>query len=206
MKMGNNMPIKVLGIAGSPRRRGNTETLLDRFLAGAEVAGAEVEKIVVSRLDIAGCIACNGCWDDGLCIVQDDFQDVYDKLVAADVIALASPLFFWNVTAQVKALIDRGQCQWARKFVVKKPLAPTPAGHARRRGVFICVGGDVEPDFGGAAKTVKDFFSVHETDYWEELFCIHVDAKGEIQEHPTALQDAFELGRRAVEEAWEREK
>jgi multimeric flavodoxin WrbA len=192
----------VLGIAGSPRRKGNTEMLLDRFLAGAEAAGAEVEKIVAARLDIAGCIACDGCWDDGLCVVQDDFQSVYKQLVAADVIALAAPLYFWSLPAQVKPLIDRSQCQWARKFVVKKPLAPTSAGHARRRGVFICVGGDAEPDFSGAVQTVKGFFSVHEADYWGELFYVNVDAKGEILEHPTALQDAFELGRRAV---WESE-
>jgi len=194
--------MKALGIAGSPRRGGNTETLLDRFLAGAEAAGAEVEKIVAPQLDIAGCIACNGCWDDGLCVVQDDFQDVYEQLVTADVIALASPLFFWNVTAQAKALIDRTQCQWARKFVLEKPLAPTPAGHARRRGVFIGVGGDPQPDFEGAIKTVKGFFDLHEADYWGELLYGDADARGEIERHPTMLQDAFSLGKKAVEESW----
>ena len=196
-------PIRVLGIAGSPRRQGNTETLLDRFLAGAESAGAQVEKIVVARLKIAGCIACDGCWDDGHCIVQDDFQPVYEKLVAADVIALATPMFFWSVPAQVKALIDRSQCQWARKFVLKAPLAATPAGHARRRGAFICVGGSPRPYFDGVIRTVKAFFAVHEADYWRALLHEHVDAKGEILKHPTALQEAFALGTRAVEEGWD---
>ena len=196
-------PLKTLGIAGSPRRGGNTETLLDRFLAGAESAGAEVEKIVVARLKIAGCIACNGCWDDGRCVVQDDFQPVYGQLIAADVIVLAAPLFFWNLPAQVKALIDRAQCQWARKFVLKTPLVATSAGHVRRRGVFICVGGDLQPDFSGAIRTVKGFFSVHETDYWGELLFSNVDARDEIEKHPPALQGAFDLGIRAVEETWE---
>jgi hypothetical protein len=194
--------MKVLGVAGSPRRRGNTETLLDQFLAGAESAGAEVEKIMIARLKIVGCIACDGCWDDGHCIVQDDFQSVYDKLVASDVIALAAPLFFWNLPAQAKALIDRGQCQWARKFVVKVPLVSTAAGHARRRGVFICVGGDAQPDFSGAIRTVEGFFGVHEADYWADLLCGNVDAKGEIQKYPDALQQAFALGVRAVTEVW----
>ena len=193
--------MKVLGIAASPRRRGNTETLLDRFLAGAESAGAEVGKIVVARLKIAGCVACDGCWDDGRCVVKDGFQDMYDKLVAADVIALAAPLYFWNLPAQAKALVDRSQCQWARKIVLKSPLAATAAGHVRRRGVFICVGGDSRTYFDGAARTVKDFFSVYEADFWRELFYGSVDARGEIADHPTALQEAFDLGVRAVEES-----
>jgi putative NADPH-quinone reductase len=194
--------MRVLGIAGSPRRRGNTETLLDRFLAGAESTGADVEKIVAARFKIAGCSACDGCWDDGRCVVQDDFQAVDDKLVAADVIALAAPLFFWNLPTQVKALVDRSQCQWARKFKVKAPLAATPAGHARRRGVFICVGGDSQPDLSGAIRTVEGFFGVYEADYWADLLYGSVDAKGEIQKHPTALQEALALGVRAVEEPW----
>ncbi|MCP4542239.1 MAG: flavodoxin family protein [Chloroflexi bacterium] len=154
----NKFMIKVLGIVGSPRRRGNTETLLDRFLAGAESAGAEIEKIVVARLKIAGCIACDGCWDDEYCIIQDDFQAVDNKLITADVIALAAPLFFWNLPAQAKALIDRGQCQWARKFVIKTPLAPTPAGRVRRCGVFICAGGRVSTGFQWCATNGRGFF------------------------------------------------
>ena len=194
--------IRVLGIAGSPRRHGNTETLLDRFLAGAEGAGGTVEKIVAARLGIAGCMACNGCWRDGRCVVQDDFQAVYASLVIADVIALAAPLFFWNLPAQVKALVDRTQCQWARRVVLKRPLPATPAGHLRRRGVFISVGGDPRVRFDGVRLTVRDFFRVNEADYWGELLYSHVDAKGEIERHPTALQEAFDLGRRAVEEPW----
>jgi len=197
-------PIRVLGIAGSPRRQGNTETLLDRFLAGVESAGAQVEKVVLARLKIGGCMACDGCWEDGRCIVQDDFQSVYEKLIAADVIALAAPMFFWNVPAQVKALIDRTQCQWARKFVLKAPLAATLAGHVRRRGVFISVGGtSPRPDFSGAIRTVKGFFGPYEARYWGELLYGPVDAKGDILQHPTTLQEAFDLGMRAVNEAWE---
>jgi len=197
--------MRVLGIAGSPRRQGNTETLLDRFLAGAGSTGADVaiEKIVAARFKIAGCIACDGCWDDGRCVVRDDFQTVGDKLVAADVIALAAPLFFWNLPAQVKALVDRSQCQWARKFKVKAPLAATSAGHGRRRGVFICVGGDSQPDFDGTIRTVEGFFGVYEADCWGQLLYGNADAKGEIQKRPTALREAFNLGVRAVEEPWE---
>ncbi len=157
---------------------------------------------MAARLQIAGCIACDGCWRDGHCVVQDDFRAVYASLVIADVIALAAPLFFWNLPAQVKALVDRTQCQWARRVVLKRPLAPTPAGHIRRRGVFICVGGDSRAHFDGVCLTVRDFFRVNEADYWGELLYTGVDAAGEIERHPTALQEAFDLGRRAVEEPW----
>jgi len=195
--------VRVLGIAGSPRRKGNTETLLDRFLAGARGAGAEVDKVVVARLHVAGCLACDGCWNDGQCVVQDDFQVINHQLVAADVIALAAPLHFWNLPAQVKALIDRSQCQWARRFVLKRPLAGTSSGRSRRRGVFLCVGGDPQPDFCGTIKTVKGFFGLYEAEYWAELLFGNVDPKGAILEHPTALQEAFALGVRSVEQAWD---
>ncbi len=198
-----NFSTRVLGIAGSPRRKGNTETLLDQFLGGAESAGASVEKIALARFDIAGCIACDGCWNDGRCIVRDDFQAVNDKLVAADVIVLAAPLFFWNLPAQAKALVDRGQCQWARKYKVEAPLAATLAGRTRRRGVFVCVGGEAQPEFDGAIRTVRGLFGVYEADYWGELLFGSADARGEILKHPTALQEAFDLGGRAVKEDWE---
>jgi hypothetical protein len=194
---------RVLGIAGSPRRKGNTETLLDRFLAGARNAGAAVGKVVAARLNIAGCVACDGCWDDGQCVVQDDFQAINDQLVAADVIALAAPLYFWNLPAQVKALIDRSQCQWARKCVLKLPLASTSSGCSRRRGVFLCVGGDPQAEFGCAIKTVEGFFGLYEAEYWAELLVGDVDPRGAILEHPTALQGAFDLGVRSVEQAWD---
>jgi multimeric flavodoxin WrbA len=194
--------LRVLGIAGSPRRHGNTDILLDRFLAGAEQAGAQVNKIVVSRLAIAGCIACDGCWEQGVCVVQDDFQEVNRALVESDVIALAAPLFFWSVPAQVKALIDRGQSQWAREVKARKALPPTPAGHHRRRGVLISVGGDSRRHFDGMVRTVRAYFMAYETDYWGELLYNHIDERGEIEKHPTVVQEAFELGRRAVQEAW----
>lgn len=194
-------PVRVLGIAGSPRRRGNTETLLDRFLAGAESTGAEVEKVIAVRLRIEGCRACDGCWEDGRCIVEDDFQWLCERIVDADVIALAAPLYFWNLPAQVKTLVDRSQCQWARKFITKIPLRPTLSGRPRRRGVFISVGGEAKPYFDGAVRTVKGFFGVYEADYWGELLVGGLDAKGDVLQHPRAMTEAFDLGARAA--AWD---
>ncbi len=188
------MATRVLGIAGSPRRRGNTEQLLDRFLAGAASGGAEVDKIVVARLTLGGCRACDGCWDDGQCVIQDDFQEVNRRIVAADVLVLAAPLYFWGLPAQVKALVDRGQCQWARKFILHRPLAATVSGRQRRQGVFISVGGEPRPWFDGALKTVRGFFGVYETDYRLGLLYGGLDARGAVADHPTALSEAFAAG------------
>jgi NAD(P)H-dependent FMN reductase len=191
-------PVRVLGIAGSPRRRGNTETLLDQFIAGAQSAGARTEKVIVARLDIGLCVGCNKCFTTGRCALIDDFQELYDKLIAADVIVLAAPLYFWNVPAQTKALIDRSECQWARKFVLKTPLAATPAGNMRRRGIFISAAGQPDANFEGSKQTIKTFFDVWEADYWGELLYGAVDAKGDIDNHPTSLREAFSLGQTAV--------
>lgn len=190
--------VRVLGIAGSPRRGGNTETLLDRFLAGAAEAGGEVEKLIVSRLNLRGCIGCDTCWAADRCALEDDFLPVNRKLIESDIVVVAAPLYFLNVPAQVKALIDRGQRQWARKFVRHESLRPTAAGRERRRGVLLSTGGSPDPDFCGIVQTVRAFFDVYNVDYWDDLLYKDVDAKGDIGEHPTALQEAFDLGIEAV--------
>ncbi|MGD1992416.1 MAG: flavodoxin family protein [Anaerolineae bacterium] len=191
-------PVRALGFAGSPRRGGNTEIMLDRFLSGAAGAGAEVEKLVVSDLNLRGCIGCDSCWEQDRCCLTDDFERVNRLLIESDVVALASPLYFLHVPAQVKALVDRGQRQWARQFVRAEPLPPTAAGRQRRRGVLLSAGGSPNPDFCGIVQTVRAFFDVYNIDYWDDLLYKDVDAKGAIEEHATALQEAFDLGVEAV--------
>jgi multimeric flavodoxin WrbA len=153
---------------------------------------------VLARLKLAGCVACERCFEDGLCAIEDDFQGVAEKLVAADVIVLAAPLYFWNVPAQAKLLIDRSECQWARRFVLEAPLAGMPAGSRQRRGVFISTAGQPQADFSGAILTVEEFFDVWEASYWGDLLCSDVDPKGAIEAHPAALREAFDLGQKSV--------
>jgi multimeric flavodoxin WrbA len=171
-------------------------------LAGAKAAGADVHKIAIAELNIAGCVASESCWEDGHCVSFDDYQVVCEELIAADVTVLASPLYFWNVPFQVKAVIDRSQCMWSRKVIVREPLPVSASGYARRRGIFVCVGGQRTQYFEGAIRTVKSFFRVYDTDYWAELLRPGVDGKGEIEQNPLALEEAYDLGVRAVREAW----
>ncbi|MEE9200220.1 MAG: flavodoxin family protein, partial [Candidatus Brocadiales bacterium] len=113
---------KLLAIAGSPRRGGNSELLLDEAIKAARDIGLETEKLVVDELGIAPCTSCGSCWETGNCVIEDKMQEVYKKLLDADYVVVASPLYFLGVSAQLKALIDRCQALWARRFILKKPL------------------------------------------------------------------------------------
>lgn len=99
---------KVLILEGSPRLKGNSCILSDEFARSAEEAGYTVEKIPVARKKVAGCLGCNACYrNDGICVQKDDMAEIREKMLEADVIVLASPIYFYSMTAQMKAVIDR---------------------------------------------------------------------------------------------------
>jgi multimeric flavodoxin WrbA len=188
--------MKVVGISGSPRRGGNTETLLREVLRGAEEAGAETRHFILSKMNIAPCRHCDGCLAEGECVVKDDMWLIYPEIESLDAIVLASPIHFYGVTAQAKAMIDRCQAFWARKYVLKRRIAAE-----KRKGVFVSVGGTKFLDlFEHAKAVVKNLFLVIDVEYWGELLLRSVDRRGDINEHPTALRDAYLLGKRLVEE------
>ena len=123
---------------------------------------------------------------------------VYQELEQADVIVLASPIHFEGVTAQMKAMIDRCQALWARKYVLKLP----PLGNRReRKGLFISVGGRrIANLFEPALATVKTFFRILDITYAGELLFFGVDEKGAVAKHPDALRQAFLAGQKLVED------
>jgi len=186
--------MKVLGIMGSPRRQSNTDILLDKALEGAKEAGAEIEKVPVSKLKISPCLEIYACLKDGNCAIKDDMELLYKKLIEADHIVFASPIFFYGITSQAKAIIDRCQALWVRKHVLKV------GGDDRvRRGLFISVGATRgERLFDGAVLTVKYFFDAVDVKYSGDLLVKGIDDKAQIEERPTALQDAFRHGQELV--------
>jgi multimeric flavodoxin WrbA len=189
------MSMRVLGIMGSPRRHSNTEILLDRALEGASEAGAEVEKVLISKLKISPCLEIYACFKDGNCTIKDDMRALYDKLVEADHIVFASPIFFYGVTGQAKAVIDRCQALWARRHV----LGMGKEDKRVRRGVFISVGATRgEKLFDGAVLTVKYFFDAVGVKYSGDLLIRGIDDKAQIKERPAAVEDAFRLGQELV--------
>jgi multimeric flavodoxin WrbA len=189
------MRLKVLGLAASPRRHGNTELLLDQVLGGAASKGAQTEKVILGAMNIAPCDECEGCYETGRCIVQDDYQLLYPKLIKAERIVLASPIFFLGLPAQAKAFIDRGQCFWARKYVLEDPLPPTDTG-VQRQGFLISTAGGPKTSFQCAVSSLKAFLDTLDAEYGGGLTYAGMDQKGAILHHPTALEDALALGKR----------
>jgi multimeric flavodoxin WrbA len=185
--------MKILGIYGSPRRGGNTDILLDKALEGARSAGAEVKTIYARKLNISGCLECGGCDKTGKCVVRDEMQDIYPMLQEADIIFLATPIFFYGMSSQVKALIDRCQALWSKRMLEK-----TPAERKRYdsgKGYLIAVGATRGNNlFEGVQLTARYFFDALDMSYEGGIFFRRIDKKGAIAEHPEALQQAFDLG------------
>lgn len=103
---------KVLILSGSPRKSGNSDLLCDEFMRGAIEAGHEVEKIRVQEKKVAYCTACYVCRDNGVCAIKDDMAEIMQKMIDCDVMVLASPVYFYSIDAQLKAIIDRSVCRW----------------------------------------------------------------------------------------------
>ena len=187
--------MKVLGILGSPRRQSNTEILLDRALEGARETGAQTEKVVVSKLEVRPCLEMYDCLKDGKCAIQDDMQWLYDGLLEADHIVFASPIFFYGITAQAKAVVDRCQALWVRRHV----LGMGKEDQRARRGVFISVGATQGARlFDGAVLTVRYFFDAVGVRYAGDLLIRGIDGKAQVRERAEVLKDAFRLGQRLV--------
>lgn len=111
-KGARNMTKKVLILSGSPRKQGNSDLLCDEFMRGALEAGHTVEKIRVQEKKVAYCTACYACRDTGICAIKDDMADIMQKMIDCDVMVLASPVYFYSIDAQLKAVIDRSVCRW----------------------------------------------------------------------------------------------
>ena len=186
------MDVKVLGISTSPRIRGNSDLLLRQALAGAESVGAKVEYVHLADYKIGPCIECNACYETGRCALQDDYQQLLQKILDVDRLIFATPVFFMTVCAQAKMLIDRGQCLWAEKYVLKKK---TFASERDRRAMVIAVGGSrSKKQFESIRLTMMSYFDSLQVRYVSNLFVSKIDSKGEIEKHPTAIKEAYRLG------------
>ena len=102
-----NLNKKVLLLSSSPRRGGNSDMLCDQFMLGAEAAGNQTEKIFLKDKNINYCLGCGACQKTGSCVQKDDMKEIMDKMVDADVIVMATPVYFYSMSAQMKTLIDR---------------------------------------------------------------------------------------------------
>ncbi len=187
------MALKTLGISTSPRPNGNTDLLLRRALLGAEYAGSETEYLRLCDYKLDGCSECYACYTTGSCEISDDYNQIQQKLLAADRLIFATPVFFMTVCAQAKLLIDRGQCLWIRKTVLGKPLFEPKRD---RRGMIIAAGGSgSKRQFDCVRRPTESFFDYLEVSHASSLFVSQVDEKGAVLKRPEALAEAFRLGR-----------
>lgn len=185
----------VLCVYGSPRIRGNTDLLLDAFAAGLEAGGATTRRVYLRNLTISPCREIYACEREGRCALQDDMQPLYDALRSADAIALASPIMFYSVSAQTKAFLDRCQAFWCIKY--RRHERPTEHPLTQRKGVFLSVGGSKGKKlFDGALLSIKYFLETVDAVLWDSLTYRDIDDRGDIQRHPSALDDARALGAR----------
>jgi multimeric flavodoxin WrbA len=185
---------RVLGIATSPRRNGNSERLLDAVLEGAEQAGAQVTKIALRGLSLEGCRECGGCDKTGRCVVQDDMQTIYTLLKEHDRLVFATPIYFLTMCAQAKAMIDRGQAPWVLTARLKRPFAEVAEGEERKGLLVSCGGSNAKDLFACTERTFRAFLAVIDMNYAGCVCIPRVDALRAIDEHPTALEAARRAG------------
>lgn len=181
--MTKNTAKNVLILSGSPRKAGNSDLLCDEFMRGALEAGHSVLKLYVHDREIGACRACYGCRNTGNCVQKDDMAELLDKLVAADVIVLASPVYFYSMDGQMKTMIDRTLPRYTeitdKDFYFIATAAAGKGAMVRTmealQGFTDCLpGADVKGRIYGAG----------------------VYQKGEIKGTKT-MQEAFEMGRNA---------
>jgi len=185
--------INIVAIYGSPRINGNTALLLKQAVKGAGEAGAHVEEIFLRNLKISPCLEIYGCKTAGRCVIQDDFQKVQDLLLASDGIMLASPIFFYTVSAHTKIFMDRCQSLWVKKYWIDQ--VEFGKWDPKRKGLFISVGATRGKKlFEGPLLTVKFFLDVLDAELWRSLLYRGLDFEGDVLKHPEFLAEAFEAG------------
>ncbi len=187
--------MKILGIMGSPRVGGNSDLLLDRALVGAKEAGAEVEKIILCRKKISGCLACEKCNEAGVCAVKDDMPEIHQKILDADAVIHSVPVYFWAMTSQMKAYLDRWCAFFDAEWKWHKHFWPKMKG----KGVgLITVCGD--PNVSTADPIVHSFKTTVEFTRlsWLGAVMASAGAKGEIAKNEASKTQAYELGKKAV--------
>ena len=188
----------ILAVYGSPRRKGNTALLLKEAVRGAKDAGANIDEVVLRDLRMSPCLEIYGCAKTGRCIIQDDFQGLYDRLLACAGLMLASPIFFYTVSAHTKILMDRCQSLWVKKYWLEKGKSKTK--DACRKGLFISVGATKGKKlFEGTLLSIRYFFDVLDMELWRSLLYRNLDLEGDVLKHPEYLEKAYRSGKELAE-------
>jgi multimeric flavodoxin WrbA len=178
-----------LGFMGSPRKKGNTDFLLSSFMKEIGDSGVRTHVIRVVERKIMPCIECGVCEKTGFCSIDDDMNHIYPLLREADVVVLATPIFFYNAPAQAKALIDRSQTLWSRKY----SLNLIDPGRKIRRGFLLSLGATKGVNlFEGMKLTAKYFFDALGAGFEGSLTYKKMEKPGDMADHPEAANEIKE--------------
>ena len=174
--------MKILIISSSPRKAGNSEVLCERFAKDAAEAGHEAETLLLRNMSVAPCRACYACMETHTCAIQDDMKEIFQKLKAADVIVLASPVYFYSITAQMKAVIDR--CLVDHKCLRNKKF------------YFIITAADQQHDAAdGTLEALRGFLRcLPEAQEEGIIYGMGAWDKGDVYRHP-AYEQAYQAGK-----------
>ena len=186
------MPKQILILKGSPRERGNSATLADRLAVGAVDAGAQVESIYLHSLDIRPCDACDLCKQPGSgCVIEDDMQPLYPKLAGADAIVLASPIYWFTFSAQLKLCMDRWYAFQSSKY---QEIKDKPFG-------IILTYGDTDLYTSGGINAIHTFETMARFLHGELVGIVHgsLDEPGDAQKQPALLEQAYRLGQQLAQ-------
>ena len=183
---------QVVVILGSPRKKGNSSTLAAQISRGAKSAGAEVETLFLQGLKISPCRGCDTCQKDDSkgCAIKDDMQEIYPKLIKADAWVIASPVYWFTMSAQTKTFMDR--C-YALPAYAKNPFA------GKRIAIAMSYG-DVDPIKSGCVNALRTFQDAYRYTGSKIVGMVYGSAMkaGEIQNNEALMREAEELGKRLV--------
>jgi multimeric flavodoxin WrbA len=188
--------LNIVAFHASPRQGGNTDILLTEALRAIDRSLHRVSLFRLNGMNMRPCQNCGGCEETGICVIKDQMTEVYNAIREADRIILASPIFFFCLSAQAKIMIDRCQCIWCEKYVLKKEI---PQGSHGRKGLLLLAGG-MKKEIGVECSdaTARAFFRTISVPEHRTLSYLGIDAKGAILNHPTALADAYQAGANLV--------
>jgi multimeric flavodoxin WrbA len=183
----------IAAVFGSPRRKGNTATLLQHAIAGARDAGATVQEIVLRDLTLSPCLEIYGCKQAGTCVIKDDFGRIEALFRQIDGLILASPIFFYTVSAHTKILMDRCNSLWVKKYWIdKRSFAEKDYP---RKGLFISVGSTRGKRlFDGAVLSVRYFMDALDMELYDTLLCRGIEQAGQVNDSPALLDAAYRAG------------
>lgn len=179
--------MQVLGIIGSPRIGGNTEILVDEILDGAKEVGASIEKVLLNKLNIKPCQACNSCYKTGKCAQKDDMSALLDKMIKSDLWILGTPIYWWGPTAQFKAFLDRWYHPKHREFKGKNVILTIPLGGGNERYARHTVG------------LLEDVFNYLGINLVETVLAPGHNRRGDVKNDNNLIKKAHKAGKEAMQ-------